>query len=131
MEELFSYFLFFLFLSSMVKAVFYFILVSHQLPKQHLLPSQIKASILLEKSFRSRFLSIILKIPLMQYKYLGFNPAKVEVVGVSTQDSFAKIFIQKTIDNTSGYVRLTGGIPNPGWAGTNGLFETIYLKAKS
>ncbi|HXS15191.1 MAG TPA: cohesin domain-containing protein [Candidatus Saccharimonadales bacterium] len=62
---------------------------------------------------------------------LGFNPAKVEVVGVSTQDSFAKIFIQKTIDNTSGYVRLTGGIPNPGWAGTNGLFETIYLKAKS
>lgn len=62
---------------------------------------------------------------------IGFDPDKIEVVTVSTRDSFASIFIQKTIDNTGGYVRLTGGVPNPGWYGTHGLFGTVYFRAKN
>lgn len=62
---------------------------------------------------------------------LGFDPTKVEVVEVSTKDSFANIFIQKEIDNTGGWARLTGGLPNPGFSGDHGLFGTIYFRAKS
>lgn len=62
---------------------------------------------------------------------VGFDPEKIEVVDVSTKNSFANIFIQKEIDNTGGWARLTGGVPNPGFSGGHGLFGTIYFKAKS
>ena len=61
---------------------------------------------------------------------LKFDPDKIEVVNISTKNSFANIFIQKESNNTKGYVRLTGGLPNPGWHGTNGLFGTVYFKTK-
>jgi hypothetical protein len=62
---------------------------------------------------------------------IGFQPEKLEVVDVSTQDSFANIFIQKEINNQSGYTRLTGGLPNPGFFADSGLFGTVYFKGKS
>jgi len=62
---------------------------------------------------------------------LGFNPEKLEVADVSTQNSFASIFIQKEINNEAGYVRLTGGLPNPGFFSDHGLFGTVYFKGKS
>ena len=61
---------------------------------------------------------------------LEFDPNKIEVVNISTKNSFANIFIQKDINNTEGYVRLTGGLPNPGWSEAHGLFGTVYFKAK-
>ncbi len=61
---------------------------------------------------------------------LKFDPKKIEVVNISTKNSFANIFIQKESNNTKGYVRLTGGLPNPGWRGARGLFGTVYFKAK-
>lgn len=62
---------------------------------------------------------------------LGFEPAKLEVVDISTEDSFANIFVQKEINNDGGYSRLTGGLPNPGFFSDRGLFGTVFFKGKS
>jgi hypothetical protein len=59
---------------------------------------------------------------------LSFDPSKLEVVEISTQDSFANIFIQKEINNAVGYARLTGGLPNPGYFSDHGLFGTVFFK---
>lgn len=61
---------------------------------------------------------------------LSFDPNQLEVVEVSTQNSFASVFIDKKIDNNVGYIRLTGGVPNPGYTLDRGLFGTVYFKAK-
>jgi hypothetical protein len=61
---------------------------------------------------------------------LKFDPSMLEVVSISTKDSFANIFVQKESNNEEGYVRLTGGLPNPGWHGKHGLFGKIYFKTK-
>lgn len=62
---------------------------------------------------------------------IGFDPDKIEVVEVSSKDSFANIFIQKEVNNEGGWARLTGGLPNPGWTGTGGTFGTVYFRGKS
>lgn len=62
---------------------------------------------------------------------LGFEPEKLEVQEISTQNSFANIFIQKEINNEVGYARLTGGLPNPGYFSDRGIFGTVYFKAKT
>jgi len=62
---------------------------------------------------------------------LGFNPERLEVVDISTQDSFANIFVQKEINNEAGYARLSGGLPNPGFSSDRGVFGTVYFKGKS
>lgn len=62
---------------------------------------------------------------------LGFNPDRLEVVEVSTEDSFANIFIQKEINNKAGYARLTGGLPDPGYFGDRGVFGTVFFKGKN
>lgn len=61
---------------------------------------------------------------------LSFEPRKVEVVEISTQDSFANIFIQKEVNNEVGYTRLTGGLPNPGFFADRGIFGTVFFKGK-
>lgn len=62
---------------------------------------------------------------------ISYDPARLEVVDISTNGSFATIFVQKEINNIAGYARLTGGIPNPGFAKSSGLFGTVYFKGKS
>ncbi len=62
---------------------------------------------------------------------LGFDAVKLEAVDVSTDGSFANIFVQKEISNKKGYVRLTGGLPNPGFTSGNGVFGTVFFKGKS
>lgn len=62
---------------------------------------------------------------------LGFDPSVLEVVSVSTKDSFANVFLQKEIDNEGGWVRLSGGVPNPGFYGERGIFGTVYFMAKA
>ncbi|HSD98151.1 MAG TPA: cohesin domain-containing protein [Patescibacteria group bacterium] len=61
---------------------------------------------------------------------IAYDPQKLEIVNISTENSFATIFIQKEINNTVGYARLTGGLPNPGFSGKDGLFGTVYFKSK-
>lgn len=62
---------------------------------------------------------------------LGFDSSKIEVVYISTQDSFANIFVQKEINNDAGYSRLTGGLPNPGFFSDKGVLGTVFFKGKS
>jgi len=61
---------------------------------------------------------------------LGFNPNQVEVVSISTDESFANIFIQEEINNESGYIRLTGGLSNPGFFSNHGVFGTVLFRGK-
>jgi hypothetical protein len=62
---------------------------------------------------------------------ITFDPEVLEVVELSIKESFATIFVQKDINNSLGYVRLSGGIPSPGYSKETGTFGTIYFKAKS
>lgn len=62
---------------------------------------------------------------------LGFDPKILEVVDISTQDSFANLFIQKEVNNEVGFARLTGGVPNPGFTQPSGVFETAFFRGKS
>lgn len=59
---------------------------------------------------------------------ISFDPSRIEVVEISTEESFANIFIQKEINNEVGYARLTGGLPNPGYFSDHGLFGTVFFK---
>lgn len=61
---------------------------------------------------------------------LSFDPEKVEVQKIDIKESFANIFIQQEINNEDGYLRLTGGLPSPGYNGVEGHFATVYFKSK-
>lgn len=59
---------------------------------------------------------------------LSFNPDQLEVVDISTIESFASVFIQKELNNEAGYARLTGGLPNPGFFSDHGTFGTVLFR---
>ena len=61
---------------------------------------------------------------------LGFDPAKLEVLGISIEESFAEVFIQEEINNEAGYARLTGGLPHPGFISDRGIFGTVLFRGK-
>ncbi len=61
---------------------------------------------------------------------MGFDSSRVEIENISTDDSFANIFIQKEINNDGGYARLSGGLPNPGFFSDRGIFGTVYFRGK-
>jgi hypothetical protein len=58
----------------------------------------------------------------------SYNPDQLQVVDISTKDSFANIFIDKKIDNNAGTGSLIGGLANPGYSGDKGNFATVYLR---
>lgn len=60
----------------------------------------------------------------------AFDSKYIELIDITTSPSFATVFIQKEISNESGYGRIVGGLPNPGYSGERGLFATAYFKAK-
>jgi hypothetical protein len=62
---------------------------------------------------------------------ISFDPEVLEAVNISTHNSFAKVFIEREIYNDIGFVRLTGGLPNPGYKQEKGSFGTIYFRGKS
>lgn len=73
-----------------------------------------------------------IKIPINTVQTdISYNPDRLNIVDISTQGSFATIFIQKEINNSLGYARLTGGLPNPGFSSKTGIFGTIYFKGVS
>ncbi|MBM3205450.1 hypothetical protein FJZ41_01200 [Candidatus Shapirobacteria bacterium] len=59
-----------------------------------------------------------------------FDASRLEVVDISTDQSFANIFIQKELNNDVGFARLSGGLPNPGFFAEKGVFGTIFFKGK-
>lgn len=61
---------------------------------------------------------------------LGFDPTILEVEAISTEGSFAKIFVQKEIQNETGFARISGGLPNPGVSCTECHFASVIFKTK-
>ena len=61
---------------------------------------------------------------------IGFDPKKIEIVDISTKESFASIFVQKEISNSLGFARISGGLPNPGCTKEAGTFATVYFRAR-
>ena len=61
---------------------------------------------------------------------LAFDPQRLELVEFKTNESFANVFVEKEINNDVGFARLSGGVPNPGYKESNGLFSTAIFKAK-
>ncbi len=62
---------------------------------------------------------------------LAFDARQLQAVNIDISDSFADIFIQRDIDNEQGFIRLSGGLPNPGFTGEKGVFATVYFQAIS
>jgi len=85
----------------------------------------------LEEIFPMKMEVAGIKVPINAIQAdVGFEPQKLEVVEISTQDSFASIFVQKETNNETGYARLTGGLPNPGFFADHGVLGTIFFKSK-
>ncbi|TXH02465.1 MAG: hypothetical protein E6R05_04090 [Candidatus Moraniibacteriota bacterium] len=62
---------------------------------------------------------------------LSFDPRHIEVVDITTDSTFASFFVQKEYDNTKGYLRISGGTPNPGYRQPTALLATAYFKGKA
>lgn len=60
---------------------------------------------------------------------LSFDPQLIQVINLSTDSTFAKFFVQKEFDNSKGYVRFSGGVPNPGYQNSSGLIGTVFFRA--
>lgn len=63
--------------------------------------------------------------------YLTFDPTVLEVTSISTTGSVASIFTENDPDNVNGTIHITGAATGDGYTGTNGLFATLNLKAKT
>src|SRR3972149_7604498 len=61
---------------------------------------------------------------------LSYDPEFLKVVKIDKTDSFATIFIQEEVNNTIGYLRLSGGLPNPGFTQPAGKFATVYFQTQ-
>lgn len=61
---------------------------------------------------------------------LSYDPSALEIIDISLSNSFATIFLENNYNNSVGFARITGGVPNPGYKGNAGLFATVYFKAK-
>jgi hypothetical protein len=62
---------------------------------------------------------------------LKYDPNILEVIRIDMQNSFATIIVQKEINNNLGYIRFSGGIPNPGYNNPQAHAGTVYFRGKS
>jgi hypothetical protein len=62
---------------------------------------------------------------------IKFDSEILEVEEVSFADSIVSLLVQKSIDNKTGFVRIVGGMPNPGYDEEEGILGTIFFRAKS
>lgn len=60
-----------------------------------------------------------------------FDKNLLEVKTIDTQKSFATIFTQKDFSNEEGWIRIVGGLPNPGYLGERGHFARIFFLPKT
>ncbi len=59
---------------------------------------------------------------------IKYDSTVVEALDIKTNDSFANIFVQREINNELGYIRFSGGLPNPGHNKPEAHVGTIYFK---
>jgi len=63
---------------------------------------------------------------------LTFPSAMLEVTSVdATSGSFLPIVVEKSFNNTSGRIRIAGGVPTPGFSGGSGRVATITFRARA
>ncbi|MBI4158062.1 MAG: hypothetical protein HY505_00340 [Candidatus Yanofskybacteria bacterium] len=63
---------------------------------------------------------------------LAFDPVKLEIISVSRTSSILTLWANEpTFSNIEGIMDFTGGVPNPGYSGSNGLILTINFRAKT
>lgn len=60
----------------------------------------------------------------------SFDKDRLELLDISTEKSFANIFLHKEINNQAGFARLSGGLPNPGFTESYGVFGTMIFRTK-
>lgn len=61
---------------------------------------------------------------------INFDRDLLLVDRIDTSDSFATIFTQKEYSNEEGWIRIIGGLPNPGYLGEYKKFARIYFVPK-
>jgi hypothetical protein len=61
---------------------------------------------------------------------LTYDPARIRVADIITADSFCapEMFLEKSIDNERGEVRVVCGLPSPGFSGLSGNVVTLGLQ---
>jgi hypothetical protein len=104
----------------------------NQTPKTARIISDSKGSYAVGKVFPMKVNISGMEVPVNAVKTdLSYDPTIAEVVSISTEGSFATIFVEQIIENDVGFARLSGGLPNPGYSGPEHLFATFYLKGIS
>lgn len=61
---------------------------------------------------------------------LVFPQQAVEIIKIGKNDSLCSLFPEEKIDNNSGLVIYSCGLPTPGFTGNHGLVGTFYVKFK-
>ncbi len=62
---------------------------------------------------------------------ISYDTEVLEVVSIDTSNSILTIFVQRDIAPEYGYVRISGGVPNPGILGHDAIIGEIYFKSKT
>lgn len=62
--------------------------------------------------------------------YLNYSPANLEVVNMTTENSFCTFYLDNSFDNIRGKVAVSCGVPNPGFVGDS-LVVRINMRAKT
>ena len=60
---------------------------------------------------------------------IAFDASMLQVEDIDVSQSFATIVAQRQVDNNAGFLRLNGGLPNPGFTGKEGIFAALYFRA--
>ena len=62
--------------------------------------------------------------------YLTYNPKAFDVIKMTTDQSFCTFYTENTFDTIKGEVRLSCGIPHPGFSGDSTLL-TLQVRSKA
>lgn len=61
--------------------------------------------------------------------FVEFNPAELEVINMTTENSFCTFYLDNSFDNIKGTVTVSCGVPNPGFVGDSTVVH-INMRAK-
>jgi hypothetical protein len=61
--------------------------------------------------------------------YVEFNPADLEVINMTTENSFCTFYLDNSFDNIKGKVSVSCGLPNPGFVGDSVIVH-LNMRAK-
>jgi hypothetical protein len=62
---------------------------------------------------------------------IDFNPKVLEVVTITTEQSFCTLYTENTFDNIKGTVKVSCGNPNPGFTGDSTIVKVTFRARSS